>query len=222
LNDSIPELNKSVTLANLLKVFDEGSAIELGASYCPQIKCYLGRIGGIAVACVFFDNKDGVKLSASKIRKINDLAQLACFYNLPFINFVNTLGICPCKEVNDSPVLKEIGSFVNIINSMDAPKLAVVCDKAIGLGYTLFAAKSLGYDFTCAFANARIGLFDGAQGAEIEYSGEKNVDKQKLIERYNDEKADPVNAAKGGYIDNIIEPEFVRQYLIASLQMYVM
>ena len=30
-----------------------------------------------------------------------------------------------------------------------------------------------------------------------------------------------VNAAKGGYVDNIIEPAFVRQYLIASLQMLI-
>ena len=40
-----------------------------------------------------------------------------------------------------------------------------------------------------------------------------------LVEKYADENADPVNAAKDGYIDAIIEPQFVKQYLIASLQM---
>ena len=86
-------------------------------------------------------------------------------------------------------------------------------------GYTLFAAKSAGFDYTYAFANAQIALFDGAKGAEIEFAGEANADKQKLAARYADENADPVNAAKNGYVDNIIEPQFVRQYLIASLQM---
>jgi acetyl-CoA carboxylase carboxyltransferase component len=57
------------------------------------------------------------------------------------------------------------------------------------------------------------------QGAEIEFADEKKVDKAKLAERYADENSDPVHAAKGGYIDNIIEPAFVRQYVISTLQM---
>ena len=43
--------------------------------------------------------------------------------------------------------------------------------------------------------------------------------KKALAERYANENSDPINAAKNGYVDNIIEPQFVRQYLIASLQM---
>ena len=40
-----------------------------------------------------------------------------------------------------------------------------------------------------------------------------------LAARYADENADPVNAAKDGYIDAIIEPQFVKQHLVAALQM---
>lgn len=91
-------------------------------------------------------------------------------------------------------------------------KLRFVYKKAVGLGYTLFAAKSMGFDYSYAFANAKIALFDDAKGAEIEFSAEKNADKQKLAARYADETADPINAAKNGYIDNVIEPQFVKQY----------
>ena len=77
----------------------------------------------------------------------------------------------------------------------------------------------MGYDYSYAFANAKIALFDSVQGAEIEFAGEKKVDASKLAEKYSEENSDPVNAARGGYIDNIIEPEFIKQYLIASLQM---
>jgi acetyl-CoA carboxylase carboxyltransferase component len=61
-------------------------------------------------------------------------------------------------------------------------------------------------------------LFDSVQGAEIEFADVKG-DKQKLAEKYADENSDPINTAKGGYIDNIIQPSNVKQYLIASLQM---
>ena len=70
------------------------------------------------------------------------------------------------------------------------------------------------------FANAKIALFDSVQGAQIELAAEGS-DKVALSQKYADENADPFNAAQGGYIDAIIEPQFVRQYLIASLQMLV-
>ncbi len=221
LNSTLPALNKKVDGSALLGIFDKGTAIELGATYACAVKCVLGRIGGISVAAVIFDKEGGVSLSASKIRKIKDFAEFASCYGLPYITFVNTLGICTCLEASNGLVLKEIGEYVNILDCIDTAKISVVYGKAIGLGYTLFAAKSMGYDFTYAFANARIALFDSVQGAEIEFSDEKDIDKAKLAERYSEENSDPVNAAKGGYIDNIIEPAFVKQYLIASLQMLV-
>jgi acetyl-CoA carboxylase carboxyltransferase component len=219
LNASIPALNKSADGKAILTAFDKGTAVEFGATYEEQIKCVLGRIGGITVASVIFDNADGVELTANRVRKINDFARFALCYNLPFINFVNTKGIAADMQTNDSLVIKELGTYAAILDDMTALKISVVYGKAIGLGYTMFAAKSMGYDYTYAFANAKIALFDSVQGAEIEYSDDKKVDKAKLAEKYAEENSDPVNAAKDGYIDNIIEPAFVRQYLITFLQM---
>ncbi|MDE6850820.1 MAG: hypothetical protein K2J54_05800, partial [Clostridia bacterium] len=62
LNISLPALNKKCDAKSLLNVFDKGTAIELLAGFAPEVKCYLARIGGIAVAAVIFYNYDGVKL----------------------------------------------------------------------------------------------------------------------------------------------------------------
>ncbi len=221
LNKTLSELDKKADVNSVLSVFDKGSLIETGASYCPEIKCLLGRIGGIAVAAVVFDGKDGVELNASNVRKLKDFAEFACCYDLPYVTFVNTLGIAPDLSVNNSLVLKELGEYVSVLDCINAAKVSVVYGKAIGIGYTIFAAKSTGYDYTYAFATSKIALFDDVQGAGIEFSGEKEADKEKLASRYADENSDPVNAARGGYIDNIIQPSFVRQYLIASLQMHI-
>lgn len=217
LNLSLPELDKKADAKDIMSVFDKDSAVELGSAYSPEVKCVLGRIGGIAVACIVFDKDGGVELNAYNVRKIRDFAEFACCYDLPYINFVDTLGFEADLEVSNSPVLKETGEYVSILDCITAAKISVVFGKAIGAGYTLFAAKSMGYDFTYAFANARISLFDSVQGAEIEFSDEK-ADKNELIVRYGEENSDPINAAHGGYIDSIIQPAFVRQYLIASLQ----
>ena len=219
MNASIPALDNKTESKALVEVFDKSSAIELGASYSTEVKCYLARVGGIAVAAVIFDGGDGVELTARNVRKMKDFAEFACCYGLPYVTFVNTLGIKSDLATNNSLVLKELGEYISILDCIDAAKISVVYGKAIGLGYTVFAAKSMGYDYCYAFANAKIALFDGVQGAEMEFSSDKKIDVGKLAVKYADENSDPINAAHGGYIDNIIQPSFVKQYLTASLQM---
>ena len=219
LNACVPVLNETVTAENLMSIFE--SSIEIGAVCESDIKTVLGRIGGIAVAAVIFDGgESGVEMTAAKFAKIKNFVEFACCYNLPFITFTDVKGICPSMCVNNSRVMKEAAEYLEMLDTIDTAKLAVVYKKAIGLGYSLFASKSVGFDYTCAFANASISLFDNVQGAQIELGNEK-ADKQTLAARYADENADPIHAAKDGYIDAIIEPQFVKQYLIASLQMLI-
>lgn len=217
LNQSVPVLNQSATAENLLSIFE--SYVEIGALNEPEVKTVLGRIGGIAVAALIFDGgENGVELTAEKMAKIKAFTELACCYGLPFITFGNVKGIAPTMTANNSRVMKETAEYLAMLDTVDTAKLAVVYKQAVGLGYSLFASKSVGFDYTCAFANARIALFDGAQGAEIEL-GEEKVDRAVLAARYEAENSDPIYAARNGYIDAIIEPQFVKQYLIAALQM---
>ena len=217
LNESIPALNESVTAQNLASVFE--SSLEIWGGYEPEVKTVLGRIGGIAVATVIFDGGDtGVELNGAKLAKIKNFAEFSCCYCLPFITFTDTKGLSACPCVNNSRVMKEASEYLAMLDTIDMPKIAVVYKKAIGLGYSLFVAKSAGFDYTCAFANAQIALFDGEQGATIELSNEK-ADKRELVQKYIAENSDPVNMAKDGYIDAIIEPQFIKQYLITALQM---
>ena len=217
LNVAVPVLNESVTAENLMTIFEGG--IEVGALCEKDVKTVLGRIGGISVAAVVFDGgEDGVQLNAEKLAKIKNFAEFACCYGLPFITFADVKGIYPCMNANNSRVMKEAAEYLDMLDTIDTAKIAVIYKKAIGLGYSLFAAKSVGFDYTCAFANAKVALFDSVQGAKIELSCEKE-DEAALETKYADENSDPINAAKDGYIDAIIEPQFVKQYLIASLQM---
>lgn len=219
LNESLPALNTAVDAASIMSVFE--TAVEIGEICEKDVKTVLGRVGGIPVAAVVFDGgEDGVELTAAKLAKIKNFAELACCYQLPFVVFSDVKGICPCMCANNSRVMKEAAEYLDILDTIDTAKISVVYKKAVGLGYSLFAAKSVGFDYTCAFANAKIALFDDVQGAKIELSDEK-ADKAALEAKYAAENADPIHAAKDGYIDAIIEPQFVKQHLIASLQMFM-
>lgn len=213
LNDVFPALNEKADVKNLLGMFE--SYVEIGKGYASDVHTVIGRIGGIAVAALLFD--EGTKLNVQKMQKIKSFVEFASCFALPYLSFVDCVGLCACMENNNSLVMKEVTEYLSMLDSMDTAKISVVTGKAIGLGYALFAAKSLGFDYTYAFATAKIALFDSLQGAEIEFGG--GADREKLAQKYDDEVSDPVNAAKGGYVDNIIEPQFAKQYIIASLQM---
>ena len=91
--------------------------------------------------------------------------------------------------------------------------------KAVGLGYSLFASKSMDYDFVLATENSEIALFDKTQGAMIEYGKEMTAEnKAELENKYFEEKSNPYVASELGGIDNVILDYEVRQYLIATLQ----
>ncbi len=217
LNEATPILNTRADADALFSVLE--GAIEFGANSVPEIKTVLGRVGGIAVAAVIFDNK--VQLNEKSVKKIKNFAEFACCYAIPFVTFVDCVGIEATMDVNNSSVMKEIAEYLSILDAIDTAKIAVVTGQAVGLGYSLFAAKSVGFDYTYALATAKIALFEDAAGAQIEYSAEKKAEGDKLQKLYAEENADPMNAAKGGYLDNVIEPQFLKQYLIASLQMLV-
>lgn len=212
LNDATPALNVKADAQSLAALLEDG--VELGANSYPEIKTVLGRVGGIAVAAVIFDD---VKLNSGNVKKIRDFAEFACCYGLPFVTFVDCAGVEQSLCVNDSSLLKQIAEYLSILDAIDTAKIAVVTGKAIGIAYSLFAAKSAGFDYTYALATAEIALFENAAGAEIAYGGAKAQDDAAAL--YAEEHADPVNAAKGGYLDNVIEPQFIKQYLTASLQM---
>mgnify|MGYP002516524751 CR=1 FL=1 len=220
LNEACPELNAAeLNAASIAGIFE--NAVEVNALCAPEARTYLCRIGGIAAAAVVFDGgENAAELNAGNLAKVREFAEFAACYRLPLIVFSDVAGITPCTCTNNSRVLKEAAEYLNILDTIDTAKIAVVYKRAIGLGYSLFAAKSAGFDYSCAFATAKIALFDDVKGAEIEFANEK-ADKAVLAERYADEKADPVNAAKDGYIDDVIEPQFVKQYLISALQMLV-
>ncbi|MBQ7643208.1 MAG: hypothetical protein IJS67_04825, partial [Clostridia bacterium] len=218
LNRSSDSLDEKVCPNCLVDaIFDNGKFLELNGNFAPEVKTGIGRIGGVsAAALVFGGGEEGVYLGLDNVLKIKDFASFAANNDLPLVILVNTLGIKADLVTAGLPVMKEIGNMISALKCAD--RLSVVYGKAIGLGYSLFASRAMGTEYSYAFANAKIALFDGDLSSV--YFGEVRQDKfAALSEKYSLENADPINAAKNGYIDNIIEPRFVRQYVISALQM---
>lgn len=216
LNTPSPELNRSVGAGAIAALIEDG--IELGANGCASVRVKIGRIGGISAIAMIFD---GLALTEESMRKVRVYTEYAKSFSLPLVLFVDCIGTEQTLRTNDSALTREIGEYLYALESLDSPKIAVVTRRAIGMGYTLFAAKAAGFHYTFAFADAQISLFESAAGAQIVYPEAGKADAQKLRARYEEELADPIGAAESGNIDDVIEPQFVKQYLTAALQTLV-
>ena len=74
LNRTAPALNDKIC-PDCLKtaVFDNGTFVEIGSTYVPEVICGIGRIGGIATGAVIFAGEEkGVALTPAVIDKINN------------------------------------------------------------------------------------------------------------------------------------------------------
>ena len=220
LNRSAPALTAFASASALIEaVFDKDYFIELNKDYAAEVKTGIGRIGGYSAGAVIFDGKDGVTLDCKNISKIKDFCYYCADNSLPVITFVNVAGISAGSDVTFSTMLKDISALVYAYKC-DTPKINVITGNAIGIGYTLFGSKALGADHAIAFADALVSVVNSEEGAEIEFAAQGG-DKALIKDRFVADGMDAMNAAKSGFIDNVIEPCFVRAYLISVLQTLV-
>ncbi|MBR3864176.1 MAG: hypothetical protein IKJ19_03535 [Clostridia bacterium] len=220
-NRATPSLNDKVC-AKCIKeaVFDADYFIEMNKSFAPEVITGMARLGGMAVGAIVFDGGDkGVELNRENVAKIKEFLYFCDESNLPVVTLVNTLGIKADLQTASSPIMKEVSNLVYALYNLQVPRINLVYGKAVGLGYTLFASKALGAEYSYALATSKISLFDTKAGAMIELAGVTEENNAKAEAKYADEVQDPINAAKNGYIDDIIEPQFVRAHLISALQL---
>ncbi|MBR5439687.1 MAG: hypothetical protein IKV61_05700 [Clostridia bacterium] len=218
------ELNRSQLKLNTTKnakllidaIYDKNTFVELNAKFADDVITGVGRIGGISTAVVLFNGEEkGVELDLNNVLKIKNFANYCYDNGFPLLTLINTVGIKQDALTATSPILAEISNMLYNLTALT--RLSVVYGKAIGFGYTAFASREFGNSYTFAFADAKISLFDKTLGASTTF-GTIDQDKLSELEQKYEDMQDAFNSAKLGCIDNIIEPQFVRQHIIMALQ----
>ena len=220
LNRSAQSLNDKVCANCLIDaVYDKDSFIKMFDGYADEVVVGVGRVGGISTAAVVFDGGvDGVELTLNNVLKIKNFANFVYDNNMPLLTFVNTKGIKADYLTSSTPIMVEIMNMLSNLSNLG--RISVVYGKAIGLGYTAFASKEFGNEYTYAFAGAKISLLDGDEGVAATFGTIDSAKISELKEQYSDAQ-DSYNSAKIGCVDNIIEPQFIRAHIISALQMLV-
>ena len=217
LNRSELKLNTTKNAKLLIDaIYDKGSFIELNSKFASEVITGIGRVGGISTAVILFDGLEkGVELDLNCVLKIKNFASYCYDNGFPLLNLVNTVGIKQDAVTATSPILTEISNMLYNLSGLKS--ISVVYGKAIGFGYTAFVSREFGNAYTFAFADAKISLFDKTLGASATFGTIEQEKLNELEQKYEDMQ-DAFNSAKLGCVDNIIEPQFVRQHIIMALQ----
>ena len=228
MNRELPALNaieKLDDVRDLLRgVADLGDIVELGEEFAPSMVTALGKIGGTTVG--FIANqaaKDEGRLTVYGCKKAARFAAFCDCFSIPIITVVDSMGM----KISTAPQgeLSRAGAqLLFALSEATTPRVALVVGQAIGMSYASLASRAVsdmvyawpGSVFSPVSAQiaAQLLYADEMQGAEDPYAK-----RAELEQRYMDDVADAVNAAKQGYVDDVIEPAVTRQMLCSAIEM---
>ncbi|MDD2910294.1 MAG: acyl-CoA carboxylase subunit beta, partial [Petrimonas sp.] len=230
LNEIIPDsANKPYDMYEVIgAIVDSGEFLEVHADYAKNIIVGFARFNGQSVGIVANQPKflAGV-LDINASRKAARFVRFCDAFNIPIVSLVDVPGFLPGTGQEYGGVITHGAKLLYAYGEATVPKVTVTLRKSYGGAHIVMSCKQLRGDINYAWPSAEIAVM-GAEGAvEVLYSkeiaAEKDPEKLALIletkkKEYNDLFTNPYEAARYGYIDDVIEPRNTRFRVIRALQ----
>lgn len=230
LNYIIPDNpNKPYDVKDVIhSIVDCGEFLEIQRHYAPNIVTGYARFNGMSVGIVANQPSylAGV-LDINASRKAARFVRFCDAFNIPILTLVDVPGFLPGTAQEYGGIIIHGAKLLYAYGEATVPKVTVVLRKAYGGAYCVMSSKHLRGDINYAWPGAEIAVM-GPKGAievlhnkklaELTDPAEREEFVKKSEEEYKDKFANPYNAAKYGYIDDVIEPRNTRFRVIRALQ----
>jgi methylmalonyl-CoA decarboxylase subunit alpha len=226
LNSIIPDnSNKAYDMKQIIKkTVDDGRFLEVHAKYATNLIVGFARYGGFPVGIVANQPRflAGVLDNNASVKGARFVRFCDCF-NIPVVTFVDVPGFLPGTVQEYNGIIKNGAKMLYAYAEATIPKVTIITRKAYGGAYCVMSSKHLRGDINYAWPTAEIAVM-GAKGAvEVLYNNYYSTDRDGFLaekeREYSELVANPVVAAKRGYIDDIIEPAMTRPKIINALRM---
>jgi acetyl-CoA carboxylase carboxyltransferase component len=206
------------------RIVDIGSFRELRAGGARNLTIGFARLEGRSIGIVANQPRflaGAIDIDAA--RKGSWFVDLCDRMGLPLAVFVDTPGFLPGTAQEAGGVIPAGAAFLASFVSAAVPKATVVLRKAFGGAYIVMNARDLGADYTFAWPSAEIAVL-GAQGAvrilerkRLAAADDPDALRGQLEDSYKERFLSPWPAARGGFIDEVIEPSETRARLVRAL-----
>ncbi|MEG1642992.1 MAG: acyl-CoA carboxylase subunit beta [Bacteroidales bacterium] len=227
LNEIIPDNpNKAYDMYEVIgAIVDNGEFLEVQKLYATNIIIGFTRFNGQSVGLVANQPSSyaGV-LDSNASRKAARFVRFCDAFNIPLVSLVDVPGFLPGTGQEYNAVILHGAKLLYAYGEATVPKVTITLRKSYGGSHIVMSCKQLRGDINYAWPSAEIAVMGGAGAVEVLYAkeakeaadpaafmAEKEAEYTKLF-------ANPYNAAKYGYIDDIIEPRNTRFRIIRALQ----
>ena len=237
LNRVCADLEASVAdpAITLPMISDSGIFFETKAEYGKDmvtgfIKLNGTTVGAVANRSTLYD-EDGnaveqfnAEMSARGCEKAASFVKFCDAFNIPIVSLVDVPGFLPGTGQEYNGVILHGAKLLYAYGEATVPKVTITLRKSYGGSHIVMSCKQLRGDMNYAWPTAEIAVMGGAGAVEVLYAREAKEQEnpaQFLAEKeaeYTKLFANPYNAAKYGYIDDVIEPRNTRFRVIRALQ----
>ena len=199
------------------QVADNCEFTEVSALYAENVLTGFIRINGRTVAVV----ANNGELDSSASEKAADFIRFADSFNLPVLTFCDTDGYKASKEEEKNGLAKYAAKLLYAYSEATVPKVTVICSKACTASSVAMGSRAAGADFVVAWPNAVIGALSSDMASVLLYEEDlkAGMSRDQVKAKYEDEAANAFEAAKTGFIDDVIEPDSTRPRIAAALEM---
>lgn len=223
LENIIPDTpNKPYDMKKVIEgIIDPDTFFEVHKDFAENMVVGFARLGGSSIGIVANQpmNLAGV-LDVDSSKKAARFTRFCDAFNIPLLVLVDVPGFLPGTDQEWNGIILNGAKLLYALSEATVPRITVIMRKAYGGAYDVMNSKHIRADLNYAWPSAEIAVM-GARGAsEIifkkEISESDNPD-EKLAEKereYAELFATPFEAAKRGFIDEIISPRETRRKLL--------
>ena len=230
LNEIIPENpNEAYDMYKVIgAIVDEGEFFEVQPKFARNIIVGFARFNGQSVGIVANQPScyAGV-LDVNASRKGARFVRFCDAFNIPIVSLVDVPGFLPGTGQEYNAVILHGAKLLYAYGEATVPKITVTLRKSYGGSHIVMGCKQLRADLNYAWPSAEIAVM-GASGAvavlsakEAKAKKEAGEDVKAFLaekeEEYTEMFANPYQAAKYGYIDDVIEPRNTRFRICRAL-----
>jgi len=214
----------------IASVVDNGEFFEVQPNFAKNIIVGFARFNGESVGIVANQPKQlaGV-LDCNASRKGARFVRFCDAFNIPIVTLVDVPGFLPGTGQEYNAVILHGAKLLYAYGECTVPKVTVTLRKSYGGSHIVMSCKQLRGDMNYAWPSAEIAVMGAAGAAAVLYAKEAKAIKEEKgpdaakefiaekEEEYTKLFANPYNAAKYGYIDDVIEPRNTRFRIIRAL-----
>lgn len=230
LNEIIPENpNKPYDVKDIIHTLvDYNEFLEVQRHFAPNIVIGFAKFNGMPVGIVANQpNYLAGVLDINASRKAARFVRFCDAFNVPLVTLVDVPGFLPGTAQEYGGIILHGAKLLYAYGEATVPKVTITLRKSYGGAHDVMSSKQLRGDLNYAWPSAEIAVMGGKGAIEILYQKElkEMTDEQQKLdfmaareEEYKEKFSNPYNAARYGYIDDVIEPRNTRFRIIRALQ----